>query len=463
VSTLPNPPYTRAEDLTVLEVKTPSFSGAIAVVGIQACFGSGHESEVVPGIRVFDVTHANRPTLLGQWDLPKATIGCHEVDAVQRADGRVLAVCARNLVDHENSGGTTSIHLLDITEPAHPRVTANWTERLAPDSGVGCSPNQFTHSARFEDGGRSLYVSYWDAGTVHLNIADPASSAIVSQTKVGVLPEGDGKTWDGDSGLHWAEHQDRYDAMLSRLTPGLITAVGLSAADRVLDVGCGCGETTRIAGRLVPDGTALGVDLSGPMLGRARARAEVEGLSNVRFDKADAQVTAFPVETFDRVLSRFGVMFFDDPQAAFANLGRSIRPGGRITFLCWQEVGRNEHFAVPYGAVAAIVSPPDLGEPGAPGPFSLADPARIRHLLGEAGFCDVEIQAVTEPVRMGADAEDAIQFLQATPAARAMLGQADEETSAKARAALRDALTPYETSDGLFLGSAAWLVTAHRA
>jgi hypothetical protein len=191
VSTLANPPYTRAEDMTVLDAKTPSFSGVIAVVGIQACFGSGHESEVVPGIRVFDVTRATRPTLLGQWDLPKATIGCHEVDAVQRADGKLLAVCARNLVDHENSGGTTSIHLLDITDPAHPKLAANWTEHLDPDTGVGCIPNQFTHSARFEDAGTSLYVSYWDAGTVHLNIADPASPAFVSQTKI-IPPDEDG-------------------------------------------------------------------------------------------------------------------------------------------------------------------------------------------------------------------------------------------------------------------------------
>jgi SAM-dependent methyltransferase len=270
------------------------------------------------------------------------------------------------------------------------------------------------------------------------------------------------KAWDGDSGLHWAEHQDHYDTMLSRLTPGLTAAVDLSAAHHVLDVGCGCGETTRIAGRLASDGTALGVDLSGPMLERAKARAEAEGLSNVRFEKADAQATVFPAETFDRVLSRFGVMFFDEPQAAFANLRRSIRPGGRLAFLCWQEVGRNEHFAVPYGAVAAIVPPPDLGEPGAPGPFSLADPARTRGLLGEAGFRDIEIQAVTEPVYMGADVEHAIRFLRATPTARAMLGEVDDENSAKAMAALRDALTPYETSEGLFLGSAAWLVTAHR-
>jgi hypothetical protein len=145
----------------------------------------------VPGIRVFDVTHAARPTLLGQWDLPKATIGCHEVDAVQRVDGKVLAACARNLVDHQNSAGATSIHLLDITNPAKPRLAADWTERLDPNAGVGCIPNQFTHSARFEDGGNSLYVSYWDAGTVHLNIADPASPAVVSQTKI-TPPDEDG-------------------------------------------------------------------------------------------------------------------------------------------------------------------------------------------------------------------------------------------------------------------------------
>jgi SAM-dependent methyltransferase len=270
------------------------------------------------------------------------------------------------------------------------------------------------------------------------------------------------KTWDGESGLHWAEHQDHYDAMLSRLTPGLIAAADISAADQVLDVGCGCGETTRIAGRRASAGTALGVDLSGPMLERARARAETDGLGNVRFERADAQETVFPAETFDRVLSRFGVMFFDDPRAAFANLRRSTRPGGRIAFLCWREIGRNEHFAVPFGAVATVVSPPDLGEPGAPGPFSLADPARIRDLLGAAGYDDIAIEPVTEPVRVGANAEDAIRFLWGTPVAREMLAQADEDTVAKGVAALREALTPYETSEGLFLGSAAWLVTAQR-
>ncbi|HEU5161186.1 MAG TPA: hypothetical protein VFU43_29595 [Streptosporangiaceae bacterium] len=191
VSTLANPPFTRAEDITVLDVETPSFTGALAVVGIQACFGSGHEAEVVPGLRAYDVTRPRQPRLIGQWDLPQGTIGCHEIDAVQRADGKVLAVCARNLVDHENSGGSTSIHIVDFTNPAAPRLTANWTQNLAPDSGVGCFGSQFTHSGRFTDGGTALYVSYWDAGTVRLDITDPAAPAVVSQTKI-TPPDEDG-------------------------------------------------------------------------------------------------------------------------------------------------------------------------------------------------------------------------------------------------------------------------------
>jgi hypothetical protein len=191
VSKLPNPPFTRAEDLTVIDAHSASFSGTLAVVGIQACFGSGHESEVVPGVRVFDVTKPATPVLLGQWDLPKATIGCHEVDAVQRADGKILAVCARNLVDHIRSNGATAIHLIDVSNPASPQLVADWTQNLKPEDGIGCLPDQFAHSARFQDRGTALYVSYWDAGTVHLDIANPASPAVISQTKI-TPPDEDG-------------------------------------------------------------------------------------------------------------------------------------------------------------------------------------------------------------------------------------------------------------------------------
>ncbi|HET9139279.1 hypothetical protein [Actinophytocola sp.] len=191
VGKLANPAFTRAEDVTVLDLRTPSFTGTLAVVGIQACFGSGHEAEVVPGIRLFDVTHPTRPTLLGHWDLPQGTIGCHEIDAVQRADRTVLLACARNLVDHQRSNAADSLHLVDATNPAHPRTITNWTLGANPDQGTGCLANQFAHSARFEDGGNSVYVSNWDAGTVHLDITTPTAPKTVSTTKT-IPPDEDG-------------------------------------------------------------------------------------------------------------------------------------------------------------------------------------------------------------------------------------------------------------------------------
>jgi len=191
VAKLPNPAFTRAEDVTVLDVRTPSFTGTLAVVGIQACFGSGHEAEVVPGVRLFDVTRPNHPTLLGHWDLPQGTIGCHEIDAVQRGDGTLLVSCARNLVDHQRSNGATALHLIDATTPASPHTIADWSLNINPDQGTGCLTNQFAHSARFQDRGNSIYVSYWDAGTVHLDITTPTAPAVVSDTKI-IPPDEDG-------------------------------------------------------------------------------------------------------------------------------------------------------------------------------------------------------------------------------------------------------------------------------
>ncbi len=191
VSRLHNPLYTRAEDVTVLNVKTPAFRGVLAVVGIQACFDSGHEASVVPGLRFFDVTHPAHPVLLGRYNLPRGTVGCHELDAVQRSDGRVLAGCARNLVDHFTSNGRDAVHIVNATNPARPRTITKYTMNADPEGGVGCLPFQFAHSIRFENGGRSLYVSYWDAGTVHLNISRPASPVEISDTKI-VPPDEDG-------------------------------------------------------------------------------------------------------------------------------------------------------------------------------------------------------------------------------------------------------------------------------
>jgi hypothetical protein len=195
VGVLPNPEFTRAEDVVVKSVSTPSFSGDLAAVGIQACFGSGHEGEVATGLRLFDVTDPASPRLLSVWDLPTGSIGCHEIDLVQRPDGQVLVGCARNLLDQvdfdtgaELPGG---VKIVDATDPTSPVEITSWQLDLVPFSGIGCLPVKFAHSLRFAGGGEDLYVSYWDAGTVHLDISDPTAPVVVSDTVI-TPPDEDG-------------------------------------------------------------------------------------------------------------------------------------------------------------------------------------------------------------------------------------------------------------------------------
>jgi hypothetical protein len=195
VSRLPNDVFTRAEDVVVRRVRTASFQGDLAVVGIQACLGSGHEREVRTGLRFFDVTRPRRPTLLSSWLLPPGAIGCHEVDLGQRRDGVVLAGCARQLTDQLDGptgkqipGG---VQIVDATDPVHPTTRASWELPVTPTGGVGCLPDEFAHSIRFVRNGLGAYVSYWDAGTVQLDLTNPASPAVVGVTKT-APPDEDG-------------------------------------------------------------------------------------------------------------------------------------------------------------------------------------------------------------------------------------------------------------------------------
>jgi hypothetical protein len=189
VSKLMNPQYTRAEDLTVRDVDTPAFKGTLAVVGIQQCFGSGH-TDVFTGLMFFDVTHPANPTELSRWALPTGSIGCHEVDFVQRpSDGRVLAGCARNLVDQE--AGSTALHIVDVTDPRAPKQLSKFSLGLPVDEGFGCFQVQFNHSVRFMDGGKTLYGSYWDAGTIRLDVSNPAKPKLTATIKISP-PDEDG-------------------------------------------------------------------------------------------------------------------------------------------------------------------------------------------------------------------------------------------------------------------------------
>jgi SAM-dependent methyltransferase len=269
--------------------------------------------------------------------------------------------------------------------------------------------------------------------------------------------------WNGDEAAHWLVHEDRYERMLQPFIAHLLGSAGISSSDRVLDIGCGCGATTRSAARVARAGEVLGVDLSGPLVACATKRARQEGLTNVGFEIADAQVHPFVASAFDVAVSRCGVMFFDDPVVAFANLTRALRPGGRLTFVCWQALLENEWITVPGLAAARYVALPELEGPGEPGPFALADPTRLRDILGAAGLADVEIRSVVEPLWLGSDVEDTVEFVKATGIGQTLLRGADPTTIARVSEAVAEALAAHLTPDGVRLGSAAWLVTALRA
>jgi SAM-dependent methyltransferase len=268
--------------------------------------------------------------------------------------------------------------------------------------------------------------------------------------------------WNGEEASHWVAQLDRYDEMLQPFNHHLLPVAKVNRTDTTLDIGCGCGATTLEAAQLAPNGLVVGVDLSRPMIDFATDRARRTVVDNVRFNHGDVEVYPFNASAFDRAISRFGVMFFGDPVAAFSNIARSLRPSGTLTFVCWQEPLRNEWIAVPGAAVAAHVPLPDVTNADAPGPFSLADPDRIRDVLGQSGFDHFEIASVEVPLRLGATVEDTVAFLATTGMGRAMLADVEAPTQTRALAAVSEALSPYESGDGVRLGSSAWLVTAGR-
>jgi SAM-dependent methyltransferase len=266
--------------------------------------------------------------------------------------------------------------------------------------------------------------------------------------------------WNGDEAAHWLIEEHRYDRMLAPFNGHLLEAARVTGADRVLDIGCGCGSTTRAAGRVATDGRALGIDLSEPLLRRAEEKTLEEGLTNVSFEQADAQVHPYIDSSYDAAISRFGVMFFDDPATAFANLGRAVRPGGRIAFVCWAEPVENEWIVVPGAAAAKYVALPALNDPDSRGPFSLADKERLVATLETARLVDVSIESLTETLIIGSDPAESADFLKRTGIAQALLKDADTATVGQITEAVEVALEPFEDDDGIRLGSKAWLVTA---
>ena len=252
-----------------------------------------------------------------------------------------------------------------------------------------------------------------------------------------------------------------YDAELRRHNEVLRQACGVQSHDHVLDIGCGTGQTTREAARAARAGTALGVDASAPAIERAGELARAEGLRNITFECADAQVRRFPRERFDLAISRFGTMFFGDPAAAFTNIGRALRPGGRLVMMVWQAHERNEwdvtirrSLAAAEGSIAVPSSLPD--------PFSLADPPAVTSILKPAGFADITFTDVSEPVYYGPDVAAAMAWVRGFAYTGEILKRVDPAAAERAIGRLREALAAHLGDDGVWFGSRAWIITARR-
>ncbi|GAA4973069.1 SAM-dependent methyltransferase [Nonomuraea thailandensis] len=265
--------------------------------------------------------------------------------------------------------------------------------------------------------------------------------------------------WNGPEGAHWAEHNPADGGFNAELTAPLLTAANIRPDDHVLDIGCGTGETTRLAARQARDGHAVGIDLSAAMLQQARAAAEAAGLGNVAFEEGDAQAYPFAAGRYQVAISRFGIMFFADPVAAFANIGRALRPGGRLVFVCPRSMADNDWYVVPLSALHKRLGTATLPESGM---FSLADPAHTTDVLTRAGFSEVTLRPLDAPMDFGADAHAAADGYLGSGPVLAVLEQPGGLTRATARDLLADALRPYESPDGVRIPGGHWLVVARR-
>jgi ubiquinone/menaquinone biosynthesis C-methylase UbiE len=267
--------------------------------------------------------------------------------------------------------------------------------------------------------------------------------------------------WNGPGGRRWADRQAAQDIVLKPVLDALIDCAKPSVGERILDVGCGSGASTNaFAKKVGPSGRVFGIDVSGPMLERARQSTPKD--APIDYELADATVYPFDPASFDLLASRFGVMFFAEPAVSFANLRKGLKPTGRLAFACWQEPRENPFFMAPLQAVYRHVPKlPQLG-PEDPGPFSFSSEARVRRILGEAGFSDIAMEPhrLELDVAIGRGMDAAIQSaLEIGPASRALEGH-PADVRAAAGNSMREALAPYAKGESVLLPAAIWIVTA---
>jgi SAM-dependent methyltransferase len=266
--------------------------------------------------------------------------------------------------------------------------------------------------------------------------------------------------WDGPAGAHRTRHAAVFDAETRPHNERFRAAADVAPRDRVLDIGCGTGQTTRDAARAAVAGSALGIDLSAQMLDHARRLSREEGLANVSFLQADAQVHRFPEASFEVGISRFGTMFFADPVIAFGNIGHALTHGGRLVLMVWQARDRNEWSTAIRKALAghSPMPPPT----GGPHPFSLADPAVAEGILTAAGFAEITFADVHEPVYYGPDPAVAFDVVRGLRSTRDLLAGLETGEAESALDRLRATLAAHQAADGVSFDARSWIIAARR-
>jgi ubiquinone/menaquinone biosynthesis C-methylase UbiE len=271
------------------------------------------------------------------------------------------------------------------------------------------------------------------------------------------------ESWNGAVGNLWAgdTFRERQNRAQGPFGDAAIEALGLQPGQHVLDIGCGSGSTTfELANRVGPSGRVVGVDISAPQLQNARKHAEAFGNPMIEFHNQDVATFPFASGTFDRAFSRFGVMFFAEPVDAFVHIRFGMKPGGRIAFVCWQSAEQN-----PWNTLAATVAsqylpPPAPLGPEDPSPYAFRDPNRVNRILSEAGFDGIEIASVERKLIFEPDVTGTVEQLMQYGMMASAIAQASEDIRERIKADLGEAIQGYQTSDGVMIDGAAWMVTA---
>ncbi|MCB8881586.1 class I SAM-dependent methyltransferase [Acidisoma cellulosilytica] len=267
--------------------------------------------------------------------------------------------------------------------------------------------------------------------------------------------------WNTVAGLTWAEHQAQLDRQLRPLGAAGMQVLSPQPGEAVLDIGCGCGDTSfALAGAVGETGSVLGLDISEPMLAVARSRAADSPAAPV-FTLADAQTADLGEARFDAAFSRFGVMFFNDPTAAFANIRRMLKPGGRITFVCWRPATENPWMSVPFQAALPLLPPQPERDPLAPGPFAFANPDRVRGILSDAGFSAITITPFDTLIGSGGLDETLALTGRVGPLAAVL--RENPDLAGPVQHVVREALSAYLTAEGVMMPAAVWVVSAANA